>query len=149
MWLFSFPSIEKIGNNLCLINLETKNTPLWLPICSKVHIFWEGHKILRNLHRRFDRYYIGQIYSGDFAKICGLFRIYELYKNRDSSLQDLYCMWNDFGLKLMECFISVFQWNWLLHSSDKDNRHAFVDRQAIKLIKNYFCDSFTVIWRVT
>ena len=24
----------------------------------KVHIFWEGHKILRNLHRRFDRYYI-------------------------------------------------------------------------------------------
>ena len=27
----------------------------------KVHIFWEGHKILRNLHRRFDRYYIEQI----------------------------------------------------------------------------------------
>ena len=24
----------------------------------KVDIFWEGHKILRNLHRRFDRYYI-------------------------------------------------------------------------------------------
>ena len=24
----------------------------------KVHIFWEGHKILRNLHCRFDRYYI-------------------------------------------------------------------------------------------
>ena len=35
----------------------------------KVHIFWEGHKILKNLHRRFDRYYIGQIYGGDFAKI--------------------------------------------------------------------------------
>ena len=32
---------------------------------------------MRNLHRRFDRYYIGQIYSGDFAKFCGL-RIYEL-----------------------------------------------------------------------
>ena len=45
----------------------------------KVHIFWEGHKILRNLHCRFDRYYIGQIYGGDFTKICGLFRIYELY----------------------------------------------------------------------
>ena len=45
----------------------------------KVHIFWEGHKILRNLHRRFDRYYIGQIYSGDFAKLCGLLRIYELF----------------------------------------------------------------------
>ena len=46
----------------------------------KVQIFYEGHKILRNLHRRFDRYYIGQIYGGDFAKLCGLLRIYELYK---------------------------------------------------------------------
>ena len=45
----------------------------------KVHIFWEGQKILRNLHRRFDRYYIGQIYGGGFAKFCGLIRIYELY----------------------------------------------------------------------
>ena len=49
------------------------------PVKNKVHIFREGHKILRNLHRRFDRYYIGQIYSGDFAKICSLLRIYELY----------------------------------------------------------------------
>ena len=35
------------------------------------HIFWEGYKILRNLgnlHRRFDRYYIGQIYSGDLLQ---------------------------------------------------------------------------------
>ena len=47
----------------------------------KVHIFWERHKILWNLHRRFDRYYIGQIYGGDFAKICGLLRMYELYRN--------------------------------------------------------------------
>ena len=46
---------------------------------SKVQIFWEGHKILRNLHCRFDRHYIGQIYCGDFAKFCGLLRIYELY----------------------------------------------------------------------
>ena len=34
----------------------------------KVHIFWEGHKILRNLPRKFDWHYIGQIYGGDFAK---------------------------------------------------------------------------------
>ena len=26
----------------------------------KVHIFWEGHKILRNLHLTFDWHYIGQ-----------------------------------------------------------------------------------------
>ena len=29
----------------------------------KVHIFWEGHKILQNHHLRFDRYYIEQIYG--------------------------------------------------------------------------------------
>ena len=44
----------------------------------KVYIFWEDHKIFRNLYRRFDRYYIGQIYGGDLAKICGLLRINEL-----------------------------------------------------------------------
>ena len=44
----------------------------------KVHTFWEGRKILRNLHDRFVHYYIGQIYDGDFAKFCGLLRIYEL-----------------------------------------------------------------------
>ena len=42
-------------------------------------MFWEGHEILRNLHRRFDRYYLVQIYGGDFEKNCGLLRIYELY----------------------------------------------------------------------
>ena len=44
----------------------------------KVHIFWEGHKILRNLHRRFVLCSNGQIYGGDFAKFYGLLRIYEL-----------------------------------------------------------------------
>ena len=44
----------------------------------KVHIFWEGQKILRNLHSRFVLCSNGQIYSGDFAKFCGLLRIYEL-----------------------------------------------------------------------
>ena len=33
---------------------------------------------MQNIHLRFDRYYIGQIYGGDFAKFCGLLRIYEL-----------------------------------------------------------------------
>ena len=56
---------------------------------SLIHMLWEGHKILRNLHaeigvmhnfqkkvvllnwihRRFDQCYIGKIYGGDFAKI--------------------------------------------------------------------------------
>ena len=51
---------------------------LFLWEVGKVYIFWEGHKVLRNLHRRFDLYYIGQIYSGDLAKFSGLLRIYEL-----------------------------------------------------------------------
>ena len=34
---------------------------------SKVHIFWEGHKILQNLHQLFDWKYIWQIYGGDFV----------------------------------------------------------------------------------
>ena len=50
----------------------TNNMAFYL---SKDHIFWEGHKILQNQHRRFDRYYIGQIYSEDFAKKFGLLRI--------------------------------------------------------------------------
>ena len=41
----------------------------------KVHIFWEGHKILWNLHQLFD---IWKINGGDFAKFCGLLRIYKL-----------------------------------------------------------------------
>jgi hypothetical protein len=34
---------------------------------------------LQNLHQLFDWQYIGQIIGGDFAKFCGLLRIYELY----------------------------------------------------------------------
>ena len=45
----------------------------------KVNIFWEGHKILRNLHQLFVLCTASQIIGGDFAKICGLLRIYELY----------------------------------------------------------------------
>ena len=44
----------------------------------KVHIFWEGHKILRNLHLTFVLCSASQIYSGYFAKVYGLLRIYEL-----------------------------------------------------------------------
>ena len=45
----------------------------------KVHILWEGHKILQNLHLTFDHSTYSQRLRGDFAKFCGLLRIYELY----------------------------------------------------------------------
>ena len=47
-------------------------------ILDKVHIFWEGHKILRNLHLTFDCNYCSQKLGEDFAKFSGLLRIYEL-----------------------------------------------------------------------
>ena len=34
---------------------------------------------MRNLPLTFDWHYIGQIIGGEFAKFCGLLRIYELY----------------------------------------------------------------------
>ena len=45
----------------------------------KVYLFWEGHKIWRNLHQLFVQFTASQIIGGDFAKFCGLLRIYELY----------------------------------------------------------------------
>ena len=51
-----------------------------LKICKfKFHIFWEGHKFLRNLHRRF--VYVETVKSlvEISQKFCDLLRIYELY----------------------------------------------------------------------
>ena len=42
-------------------------------------IFWEGHKILQNLPLTFDYSTYSQKLGEDFAKFCGLLRIYELY----------------------------------------------------------------------
>ena len=49
---------------------------IFLLFC-KVHIIWEGHKILQNLDRRFVLCSNGQIYGGDFAKFCGFLRLYD------------------------------------------------------------------------
>ena len=48
-------------------------------ITCKVHIFWEGHKILRNLHLTFDWHYLHRTkVRWRFCKMFGLLRIYEL-----------------------------------------------------------------------
>ena len=47
--------------------LEILFEEAFLFLC-KVHVFWEGLKILQNLHCRFDRYDMGQIEGGDFVK---------------------------------------------------------------------------------
>ena len=48
--------------------------------CLKVHIYWEGNKILRNLHCRFVWCSASEIYGGDFENFYGLHRIHELYQ---------------------------------------------------------------------
>ena len=51
-----------------------------------LYVFWEGHKILRNLHLTFVLCSNGQTQGGDFAKFCGLLRIYELYYQKKVTL---------------------------------------------------------------
>ena len=50
------PSVNKhysfLFTHMCVLIKQTSN---------KVHIFWEGHKILQNLHLRFDRMKYSQI----------------------------------------------------------------------------------------
>ena len=66
------------SNKACRLGTQA----LWKTIpklrAVKVHIFLEGQKILRNLHRGFDLHSIGQSYGRGLAKFCGLLRIYEL-----------------------------------------------------------------------
>ena len=57
---------------------------IWIVTDFKVHIFWEGLKISRNLHLTFDSSTHSQKKGEDFAKFCGLLRRYELY---------LGCLW--------------------------------------------------------
>ena len=40
--------------------LNDKSEMLQYILVFKLHIFWEGHKILRNLHLTFDWHYVGQ-----------------------------------------------------------------------------------------
>ena len=56
----------------------------------KVHMFWEGQKILRNLHQLFVLCTASQIIGGDFAKFCGLLRIYDLY-DEEADGNDSWC----------------------------------------------------------
>ena len=59
-------------NNFLLISLSR-----WKAFI-KVHIFWEGHKILWNLRRRFVLCSASQIYGRDFAKSYSLLIFWQL-----------------------------------------------------------------------
>ena len=64
-----------------LITIYHSSESIGLETCkTTVHIFWEGRKTLRNLHFTFVLSMLRQSkVVGEFAKLCGLLRIYELY----------------------------------------------------------------------
>ena len=69
-------SIMKTIGCLCL-----NHTQIVLTHPGKVHIFWEGHKILRNLSLTFVYSTYRQKKGGNFAKFSGLLRICELLQD--------------------------------------------------------------------
>ena len=88
-------------------------------------IFWEGHKILQNLYHRFDRYYIGQIYDGDFAKNCGLLRIYELSQKWNSCISSQsYCITQVHTYYIICNLIFNSKWNLMLLYSPYSLHHS-------------------------
>ena len=78
--LFKILNLDSLDENLATLSAYQFVVPGQIIILNshKVHIFWEGPKFFQNILRRFDHYYIRQIYGGDFTKFCGLLRIYEL-----------------------------------------------------------------------
>ena len=106
----------------CLFNLrQYQKTSVDFHFLLQVYIFWEGHKILRNLNCRFDWHYTGQIYGGGFAKLCDLLRIYELY---------FVYVWR------------LMQWKWSLRSKIDIIFHAFTGSVKFLWKNTYLSSSF-------
>ena len=68
---------------------------------------------MQNLHRRFVLCSNGQIYGGDFAKFCGLLRIYELYLVIESKRSEMSIVlffvgiFSKEGLSLVEIAVAI------------------------------------------
>ena len=68
-------------------------------------------KVTRHKKNCVDRCYIGQIYNGDWAKICGLLRINELYPKLSKKLTIIlgrHCLWTTPNLKFKSWTESIF-----------------------------------------
>ena len=75
---FSHTNSRKRHSAMKHSNREVERFKVQVSKRIKVHIFWEAHKILRNLHRKFVLCSASQIYGEDFAKFCGLFQILKI-----------------------------------------------------------------------
>ena len=107
------PTYEFIISYICSVRYELMKMNLF-----KVHIFWEGHKILQYLHLTFDCVYCSRKYGGDFAKFCGLLRIYELYR---ISFWVLFSNWKNNRIMEVAVGLKIRDLNWktqnVLHAS--------------------------------
>ena len=85
----------------------------WSDQCArafKVHIFWEGHIILRNLHLTFDWHFIGQNYGEDFES----FVAFSEYMNFMKNIFTIADSWSE--LIFVSYFIHIeFFYSWYLY----------------------------------
>ena len=109
-------------------------TPIWyrwqVLHCHKVHIFWKGQKILQNLHQLFVLCTASQVIDGDFAKFCGLLKLYELY-------QDMlhYTNWMISSKKKYILLLDFFQVHaYIMASIEKEMPNMFGKDKAKKRI---------------
>ena len=73
-----FNNFMKTFSNFNLFHTENISQKC-MDVKIKVHVFWEGHTIWRNLLLTCDWLYIEQKWGGKKKKICDLLWIYELY----------------------------------------------------------------------
>ena len=67
-WVDTYFSLLKLAKNIFMSSsLQRRHENVFENLSLKFHIFWEGHKILWNLHLTFDCVYCGQN-GEDFAK---------------------------------------------------------------------------------
>ena len=101
----------------------------------EVHIFWKGHKILRNLHQSFFLCTASQIIGGDFTKFCGLLRIYELY------------IGTKVGFWTSLIWLYLFAVYIVTHNvSHKCWRNVEISTIIVQYHDEYFCNTFKALY---
>ena len=124
--------------------------PCWIEHlcpCLKVHIFWEGHKFLQNLQRRFVLCIVVTFLWCIFCKILWLSQImYELYfallskLSSKKSISESKLLYFCFSVYLFVCkymtLSTLFAW-WLDQSSSVNKRNTEGDRNFRFLFKSF------------
>ena len=103
---------------------------------------------MQNLHYRFDRYYIGQIYGGDLAKIYRLLRIYELYRKKIGAVQIFFNLFAySFGIYIKFEYQNPLFF-YLFDSVDVKSYPERLEKSHLNLSENDFCCLGTLISKI-